>query len=89
MGVLRSSRQGQLKLTRGPGQPGHHHMDYCDIKPIELACGATAVFDHESGISYRCTRCFAVVGSIGMPRDCAELMETQERQKRIMEILED
>ena len=41
-------------------------------KPIHLPCGGTAYFDHESGISYRCDHCFAVVGSIGQPRVCAE-----------------
>ena len=39
---------------------------------IALACGATACFDHESGISYRCMDCFAVVGSIGMPQRCKD-----------------
>lgn len=47
-------------------------------KPIELLCGATAEFDVESGISYRCTTCFAVVGSIGMPRDCKELYDMEK-----------
>jgi len=48
-----------------PGQPMP--------RPIMLPCGSTAVFDRESGISYRCTSCFAVVGSVGMPRACAAL----------------
>jgi hypothetical protein len=39
---------------------------------IALACGATACFDHESGISYRCMNCFAVLGSIGMPQRCKD-----------------
>lgn len=43
------------------------------LEDIELECGATASFDVESGISYRCNTCFAVVGSIGMPRECKEL----------------
>ena len=41
--------------------------------PINLPCGGRAVFDRESGISHRCTSCFAVVGSVGMPRQCAQL----------------
>jgi hypothetical protein len=40
---------------------------------IELECGSIASFDMDSGISYRCTTCFAVVGSIGMPDRCREL----------------
>ena len=46
-----------------------------EFKPVELPCGSTAYFDHDSGISYRCDTCFAVVGSIGMPRSCKELMD--------------
>lgn len=41
-------------------------------KRISLACGATACFDHESGISYRCMDCFAVIGSVGMPQRCKD-----------------
>ena len=55
---------------------------YCPYIPkmedIELLCGATASFDHSSGISYRCTTCFAVVGSIGMPRQCKTLYDMEE-----------
>jgi len=47
-------------------------------KPIKLLCGSTAEFDVDSGISYRCTTCFAVVGSIGMPRDCKELYDMED-----------
>ncbi len=50
-----------------PGQPVP--------RPLSLPCGSTAVFDRESGISHRCTSCFAVVGSMGMPRDCAALLK--------------
>lgn len=39
---------------------------------IYLPCGSTAFFDHDSGISYRCETCGAVVGSIGQPRECYE-----------------
>lgn len=42
------------------------------MKPIKLPCGSVAVFDHESGCSYRCTAGFATVGSIEMPCACAE-----------------
>lgn len=40
--------------------------DYPQTYPhdIDLECGAVASFDVESGISYRCNTCFAVVGSI-------------------------
>jgi len=40
--------------------------------PVALPCGSVAYFDHESGISYRCSTCFAVVGSVGMPRACKD-----------------
>jgi hypothetical protein len=44
---------------------------------INLLCGSTAEFDEESGICYRCTSCFAVVGSIGMPTHCKMLYEAE------------
>ena len=55
--------------------PNHDILDYQDI---ELLCGNMASFDHSSGISYRCNTCFAVVGSIGMPRECKELYDMEE-----------
>ena len=39
---------------------------------MKLPCGGRAYFDEESGISYRCEDCMAVVGSIGQPRHCKE-----------------
>ena len=41
-------------------------------KPIFLPCGGIAFFDIESGISYRCEVCCAVVGSIGQPQHCKD-----------------
>ena len=45
---------------------------------LKLLCGSMASFDHESGISYRCETCFAVVHSIGMPKRCKELYDMEE-----------
>ena len=43
------------------------------FKPLYMPCGGTAYYDLESSCySYRCATCFAVVGSIGMPRSCKE-----------------
>jgi len=50
---------------------------------IELECGAIASFDTGSGISYRCTECFAVVGSIAMPRECRELEDMAEVARKL------
>lgn len=37
-----------------------------------LPCGGVGIFDPESTtFSYRCNICFAVIGSVGMPRGCA------------------
>jgi hypothetical protein len=47
-------------------------------KPIELLCGSVAEFDIDSGISYRCRSCFAVIGSVGMPKRCKELYEMEK-----------
>lgn len=37
-----------------------------------LPCGGIPVFDESSGYSYRCDRCMAVIGSVGMPKSCKE-----------------
>jgi hypothetical protein len=47
-------------------------IEYGLGKPMYLPCGGVAYFDQDSGISYRCETCFAVVGSVGQPRSCQE-----------------
>jgi hypothetical protein len=47
-------------------------LEYGLGKPMYLPCGGVAYFDQDSGISYRCETCFAVVGSMGQPRSCQE-----------------
>lgn len=42
-------------------------MDRIPAKIIS-PCGGVALFDGD--YSYRCTSCFAVIGSIGQPREC-------------------
>ena len=54
---------------------------------IQLACGAEAIFDEDTGIGYRCTTCFAMVGSIAMPSECAELEEDAEIARKARSIL--
>jgi hypothetical protein len=46
------------------------YADGVKYRTMHLPCGGVAEFDHSSGISYRCEMCNAVVGSVGMPRDC-------------------
>lgn len=46
-----------------------HPMDV-----MKLPCGGIAYFDEDSGISYRCELCGAVVGSIGQPQSCKDEM---------------
>lgn len=53
-------------------------MSDTDYSPITLLCGSIAYFDHSSGISYRCSRCMAVVGSVGMPRRCTDLYKMED-----------
>jgi hypothetical protein len=43
------------------------------MKHIFLPCAALAYFDEDSGISYRCRQCNAVVGSVGQPDQCQTL----------------
>lgn len=40
-----------------------------------LPCGNRATFDHDSGMSYRCDQCWAVVGSIGQSQECRDEMD--------------
>jgi len=42
-------------------------------KLIYLPCGSSARWDSESDMGYRCTSCFAMVGSIGQSKYCADL----------------
>jgi len=42
---------------------------------LDTSCGGDGMF----GGCYRCDRCFAVIGSIGMPPECRELFD-QEKQ---------
>lgn len=44
--------------------------------PSRLArmnCGGVPEFDHESGCSYRCNACFAVIGSSGQSQRCKDM----------------
>lgn len=48
------------------------------LRPLYLPCGGYAEFDANSGISYRCLDCGAVVGSIGQPSECKEAAKKYE-----------
>ena len=48
------------------------YADGVRYQTMYLPCGGVAEFDHSSGISYRCEMCNAVVGSVGVPRDCRD-----------------
>lgn len=54
-----------------------------NLPKIRIPCGATAVFDESSGISYRCEQCGAVVGSIGQPKECREAAEKYDLMKAL------
>lgn len=49
------------------------------MKLMHLPCGSQANFDYSSGIGYRCEMCNAVVGSVGMPRDCKASIDLYEK----------
>lgn len=57
--------------------------DRVNYDPMFLPCGGTAYFDVESGTSYRCETCFAVVGSIGQPQRCKDEAQKYENWKII------
>ena len=46
-----------------------------------LPCGGVPEFDHESGMSYRCWQCMAVLGSVAMSDSCRAGMESPEYKK--------
>ena len=50
---------------------------------IRLPCNATAIWDSPSDMGYRCTTCYAMVGSIGQPRSCVD----EADKYKMMEIL--
>ncbi len=54
-----------------------------------LPCGGIPVFDDDSGYAYRCDACGAVVGSMAMPRECAELWSNENNKRKVWEILND
>jgi hypothetical protein len=45
-----------------------------------MACGGTPLFDVDSGISYRCDTCWAVIGSVGQSKRCVEINDAAEKQ---------
>ena len=47
------------------------------MRPQVLLCGNIAHFDHGSGCAHRCEHCMAVVGSVGMPRECKTLYDME------------
>ena len=53
-------------------------IEYVRMKPVTLLCGSIARFDEGNSISYRCETCMAVVGSVGMPRECKELYSMKD-----------
>ena len=44
-------------------------------RAVRAPCGFPAYFDNASGCAYICSSCFAVLGSIGMPKECSDLYE--------------
>lgn len=66
------------------------NMDYFyDVKAerfdaMSLPCGGVAYLDPESSIySYRCSTCFAAVGSIGMPKHCKDEMAKWDNWEKL------
>lgn len=50
---------------------------------ITTDCGQHAEWDDGSGMGYRCHTCMAIVGSIGMPKHCHEIMKTNQAFNRL------
>ena len=59
-------------------KPGHTRAFDGTLVPSVLDrmnCGGLPVFDRESGMSYRCDKCWAVIGSVGQPQSCKDMNE--------------
>lgn len=54
-----------------------------NLPRIRIPCGAIAYFDEDSGISYRCEMCMAVVGSIGQPQHCKDEAKKYDMMKSL------
>jgi hypothetical protein len=62
-----------------PGGEGYKE-ELVDMNSLmKLPCGGIAYYDENSGISYRCGHCMAVVGSVAMPARCKEEMDKWDR----------
>jgi len=46
-----------------------------------MACGGVPLFDVDSGCAYRCSNCFAVIGSIGQSPTCVDMNNDEENRK--------
>lgn len=38
-----------------------------------MNCGGVPLFDRDSGMSYRCNKCWAVIGSVSQPQHCKNI----------------
>ena len=50
-----------------------------------MPCGGVPTFDEDSGCSYRCWQCMAVLGSVAMSASCRVGMESPEYKKLLKE----
>lgn len=57
------------------------NADYTDY--MVMPCGGVAYYDENSGISFRCGHCMAVVGSVAMPKECKREMDKWELIKML------
>lgn len=66
-----------------PGGEGYQEelTDFRDL--MKLPCGGIAYYDENSGISYRCAQCMAVVGSVGMPSECKREMAKWDLMEKL------
>lgn len=66
-----------------PGGEGYND-ELTDFRSLmKLPCGGIAYYDENSGISYRCGHCMAVVGSVGMPSECKREMDKWDLMEKL------
>lgn len=76
--TVKTKMKQMMRIAKSKFIDAIEYDPFIPLSPIRLLCGNTAEFDEDSGIGFRCERCFAIIGSIGMPRECKTLYDMQE-----------
>ena len=62
---------------------GCHVPEYQDTLP----CGGRPHWDYGSAAGYRCDTCNAMIGSIGMPKECHDMIHAERDRELVIKKL--